>query len=113
MPPEEGYKRAKEILRKNFGRTHIVTKTFLDKVVGGPPIRTPDPEKLSQLARDMETCLLGPTQLGYKSNLDSIDTLGRIVGCLPTYLRSRWAEKANQLYEAQISPTFSHLTEFV
>ncbi|CAB3993643.1 Hypothetical predicted protein [Paramuricea clavata] len=25
MPPEEGYKRAKEILRKNFGRNHVVT----------------------------------------------------------------------------------------
>ncbi|KAK3748976.1 hypothetical protein QZH41_019097 [Actinostola sp. cb2023] len=31
MPPEEGYKRAKDILRKNFGRTHIVSKAFLDK----------------------------------------------------------------------------------
>ncbi|KAK3718239.1 hypothetical protein QZH41_002053 [Actinostola sp. cb2023] len=39
MPPEEGYKRAKAILRKNFGRTHIVSKAFLDKVVKGPPIR--------------------------------------------------------------------------
>ena len=50
MPPKEGYKRAKEILRKNFGRTHIVTKAFMDKVLGSPAIQTPDPEKLSQLA---------------------------------------------------------------
>lgn len=113
MLPEEGYKRGKEILRQNFGRTQIVTKAFLDKVVLGPPIRTPDPEKLSELARDMETCLLGSTRLGYKNNLDSIDTLSKIVGLLPTYLRSRWAEKANQLYEAQITPAFSYLSEFV
>lgn len=63
MPPEEGHKRAKEILQRNFGQTHVVTRAFLDTVVSGPLIRIPDPEILSQLARDMETCLLGSTQL--------------------------------------------------
>ena len=59
MSPEEGYERAKEILRRHFGRTHVVTRAFLEKVVSGPPIRSPDPETMSQLACDMETCLLG------------------------------------------------------
>ena len=113
MRPEEGYKRAKEILQRNFGRTHVVTRAFLEKVVSGPPIRSSDPEVLSQLARDMETCLLGSTQLGHTSNLNSMDTLGKIVARLPIHLRAKWAEKANQLYESQITPTFSHLTEFV
>ena len=58
MEPEEGYKRAKDILRKNFRRNHIVTQAFLDKVIGGPPIKVNESEKLSQLARDMETCYL-------------------------------------------------------
>ena len=111
MRPEEGYKRAKEILQRNFGRTHLVTRAFLGKVVSGPPIQSPDPEILSQLARDMETCLLGSTQLGHTSNRNSMDTLGKIVARLPIHLRAKWAEKANQLYESQITPTFSHLTE--
>ena len=37
MPPEEGYKRAKEILQRNFGQTHVVTRAFLERVVSRPP----------------------------------------------------------------------------
>ena len=113
MPPEEGYICAKEILRKNFGRNHIVTQAFLDKVISGPPIRVNEAERLAQLARDMETCLLGSTQLDNGANINSIDTLGKVIGRLPIHLRSKWAERANQLYENHITPNFSHLTEFV
>ncbi|XP_068742447.1 uncharacterized protein [Montipora capricornis] len=88
-----------------------MTRAFLERVVSGPPIRNPDPEILSQLARDMETCLLGSTQLGNASNLNSMDTLGKIVARLPIHFRAKWAERASQLYEAQTTPTFAHLTE--
>ena len=113
MPTEEGYKRAKEILRKNFGRNHVVTQAFLDKVISGPSIRVNESEKLSQLARDMETCLLGSTQLGNGANINSIDTLGKVVSRLPIQLRAKWADKASHLYDKHITPDFSHLTEFV
>ncbi len=92
MEPEEGYKRAKDILRKNFGRNHIVTQAFLDKVIGGPPIKVNESEKLSQLTQYMETCLLGSTQLGNGANINSLDTLGKVVSRLPTHLRSKWAD---------------------
>jgi hypothetical protein len=107
MPPEEGYKRAKEILRKNFGLNHVLTQSFLDKVIAGPPIRVSENEKLSQLARDMQTCLLGSTQLGNGANINSIDTLGKAVSRLPVPLRSKWADKASQLYDKHVTPDFS------
>ncbi|KAK3741593.1 hypothetical protein QZH41_012537, partial [Actinostola sp. cb2023] len=113
MPPEEGYKRAKDILRKNFGRTHIVSKAFLDKVVKGPPIRIAESEKLAQLSRDMESCMLGSSQLDMESNLNSLDTLGKVVGRLPISMKAKWAEKANQLYDKGVTPKFSHLANFV
>ncbi|KAK3734270.1 hypothetical protein QZH41_008857, partial [Actinostola sp. cb2023] len=113
MPPEEGYKRAKDILRNNFGRTHIVSKAFLDKVVKGPPIRIAESEKLAQLSRDMESCMLGSSQLDMESNLNSLDTLGKVVGRLPISMKAKWAEKANQLYDKGVTPKFSHLANFV
>lgn len=79
MPPKEGYKQAKEILHKNFGQTYIVTRVFIERVIGWPPIQSPDPESLSQLAHDMEMYFLRSTQLGHTSNLNSVDTLGKIV----------------------------------
>ncbi|XP_046845141.1 uncharacterized protein LOC124438990 [Xenia sp. Carnegie-2017] len=113
MPPDQGYKRAKEILRKNFGRNHIVTQAFLEKVLNGPPIRVNEAEKLSQLARDMETCLLGSIQLGNRASINSMDTLGRVVSRLPMHLKSKWADKASHMYDNHITPDFSHLTEFI
>ena len=104
MPPEEVYMRAKEILMKNFGRYHIVTQAFLDKVISASHIRVNESEKLAQLARDMETCLLGSTQLGNGVNINSIDTLDKVISCLPIYLRSKWAERANQWYENHVTP---------
>ena len=109
----EGYKRAKEILKKNFGRNHVVTQAFLDKVLNGSSIKANEPESLSQLARDIETYLLGSTQLGNEANIYSIDTLGKVAGCLPIHLRSKWAEKASQLYDNHIIPNFTNLTEFI
>lgn len=38
LPPEEGYKEAKEILRRNFGQKHTIVRAFIDKVVKGPQI---------------------------------------------------------------------------
>ena len=113
MPPNEGYQRAKEILRRSFGRNHIVTQAFLDKVITGPPIKAHEADKLSQLARDMETCLMGSTQLGNEAHINSIDTLGKIVGRLPIHLRSKWAEKASQLYDKHVTSNFSHLMDFI
>ena len=49
LPPEEGYKEAKEILHKNFGQKHIIVRAFIDKVVKGPQIRAWESEKLSQI----------------------------------------------------------------
>ena len=58
LPPEEGYKEAKEILRKNFRQNHLIVRAFIDKVVKGPQICAWESEKLSQLARDMKSCTL-------------------------------------------------------
>ena len=113
LPPEEGYKEAKEILRKNFGQKHIIVRAFIDKVVKGPQIRAWESEKLSQLARDMKSCSLNSDHMHYKTDINSMDTLKRIVMRLPPHLQAKWAEESNKLIEAQKEPEFSHLASFV
>ena len=55
--------------------------------MSGPPIRVNESEKLAQLEGDMETCLLGSTQLGNGANINSIDLLGKMISRLRIYLR--------------------------
>ena len=91
LPPEEGYKEVKEILHKNFGQKHTTVTVFIDKVVKGPQIRAWESEKLSQLVRDMKSCALNSDHMRYKADINSMDTLKRIVMRLPPHLQAKWA----------------------
>ena len=113
LPTEEGYKEAKEILCKNFGQQHIIVRAFIDKVVQGPQIRAWESEKLSQLARDMKSCALNSDHMHYKADINSMDTLKKIVMRLPPHLQAKWAKESNKLIEAEKEPEFSHLADFV
>ena len=113
LPPEKGYREAKEILCKNFGQKHTIVRAFIDKVVKGPQIRVWESEKLSQLARDMKTCSLNSEHMHYKADINSMDTLKMIVMMLPTHLQAIFAEESNKLIEAWIELEVSHLAGFV
>ena len=56
LTPEEGYKKAKSILREMSGQTHVVAASHIDRVTKGCAIKENEGEKLLQLARDMELC---------------------------------------------------------
>ena len=49
----------------------------------------------------------------YKADINSMDTLNRIVMRLPPDLQAKWAEEANKLIKAEMEPEFSHLAGFV
>ena len=112
LPADQGYHEAKDILRKNFGQKHIIVHAFIDKVVKGPQIKASDPEKLLQLARDMRNCCLNSVQLNYRADINSMDTLGKVVKRLPPHLQAKWADKSSRI-GMDFEPELSHLTEFV
>ena len=112
LPPEQGYREAKDILRKNFGQKHIVVRAFIDKVVKGPQIRASESDKLSQLVRDMKNCILNSEHMHYKADINSMETLRRVVMRLPPHLQAKWAEESSRLIESGMEPEFSHLAEF-
>ena len=71
-------------------------RAFIDKVVKGPQIRARESEKLSQLARDMTSCSLNSEHIHYKADINSIDTLTKIVMRLPSHLQAKWAEESHE-----------------
>ena len=113
LPPGQGYREAKDILQKNFGQRHIIVRAFIERVVMGPQIRASDAEKLSQLAREMRNCALNSEHMRYKADINSMDTLRKVVRRLPPHIQAKWAEESSKLIEADIEPEFSHLTDFV
>lgn len=108
LPPDEGYKEAKEILHKNFGQKRTIVRAFIDKVVKGSKIRAWESEKLSQLACDMKSCALNSDHMHYyKADIDSMDTLKRIVMRLLPHLQAKWTEESNKLMDAELEPDFT------
>ncbi|XP_077997089.1 uncharacterized protein LOC144450360 [Glandiceps talaboti] len=113
LPPNKGYKEAKSILHKNFGQKHIIVRATIDKVVHGSQIKASESEKLLQLARDMNNCHLSSEQMNYRADINSMDTLEKIVKRLPPYLQADWAKEAGRSVTMGVEPEFIHLTRFL
>ena len=68
LPGSEGYKAARDILKRNFGQRHVIIHSLIDKVVKGPQLKCSDGEQLSQLACDMRICQLNSSELRHQLN---------------------------------------------
>lgn len=113
LPPEEGYAKAKSILREMFGQTHIIAASHIDQVTKGGAIKDFESEKLLQLARDMENCQMNLSKLGFHADINSRGNMTAVVLRLPRYLRSEWAKEAQNTRDQGKEPDFPQLTKFV
>ena len=111
LPGAEGYKAARDILIRNFGQRHVIIRSLVDKVVKGPQLKSSDEEKLSQLALDMRICQLNSSEMRYEADINSMDTLTKIVMRLPGHMQGKWAEESGKLLEMGLQPSFADLTE--
>ncbi|XP_077868099.1 uncharacterized protein LOC144357932 [Saccoglossus kowalevskii] len=94
LPPERGYTEARKILSTSFGQKHVIVHATIDKVVKGPQIKAYEVDKLQKLARDMKNCHLSSEQMNFHADINSMDTLEKVVRRLPSYLQSDWAKQA-------------------
>ncbi|CAI2733762.1 unnamed protein product [Schistosoma spindalis] len=113
LPPSSGYRRACDILKRLFGRTHEVSRALLNTLTEGSNIEHNDGESLSRLAIKMENCSIALEQMDYSVDLNSVVTIESIVKKLPTALQMKWAETVGKITANGREPTFAELTEFV
>ena len=69
---EEGYAKAKSILKEMFGQTHIIVASHIDRVTKGGAIGEFESQKLLQLARDMVNCQMNLSKLGFHADIKAI-----------------------------------------
>ena len=113
LEPKEGYLKAREILFSRYGRSHLVARSFIEKILYGNEIKASNVNELSKLALEMQKCEITLSQLGFKSDIDNSDNLRRIVRRLPTHLRPKWVDVAHSITESGREPRFSDLSRFV
>ncbi|KAH9578545.1 hypothetical protein MS3_00004738 [Schistosoma haematobium] len=113
MEASSGYKRAREILKRFFGQSHVIARETLEDLFSAVNFEYIDGDQLSNLAIKMENCAMVLEQMNYTSDLNSLVTLERIVRLLPQPMQAQWADWVDKLTEDNREPTFDELTQFI
>ena len=113
LQPDDGYIRARKILRERFGQPFKVARNMIDEVLGEARRTRADADSLSRLAVKMHNCSIALTHMNYQSDLNALHTLESIVRCLPIEMQRKWAEEAEKIATLEREATFEELTDFV
>jgi len=113
LEPSEGFREAENILRKRYGRPHVIAHAYIEELTGGPQLKRDDVEALSKLSLRMTKCKIALKQMGYQADLNNSESLLKITRRLPMHLRAKWAERADVILELGDEPNFDHLTTFI
>ncbi|XP_042888382.1 uncharacterized protein LOC122263818 [Penaeus japonicus] len=113
MNPEEGYKKALDILQQRFGNELYIKEAWLRKVSDGPNLKASDKLMLSNLADDTRNCVETLKALGHDPDIMS-DKVTEVVKRLPFHLQNRWRTEAIKYTERNKRyPGFTPLAEFL
>jgi len=114
LEPSVGYVKAKEMLRGQYGKPHIVAREVVRDVIEGRDLRLGDSKALGDLYKNMVKCQITLQSNGSNAILHSTDTLRKIVRRLPNALRVKWVDKACTIEELTgEEATFDHLLSFI
>ena len=67
----------------------MIIHSLVDKVVKGPQLKSSDGEKLFRLTRDIRVCQLNSAEMRYEADINSMDTLTKIVMRLPVHMQAK------------------------
>ena len=113
LEPKQGYERAKQLLKQNFGNSYDIARTYIDGLIYGKTIDQDDPKKLLDFSRELTKTEDTLTALGYTADINATSNLLLIVNRLPGSLQEKWADQAFNIQETEREPTFHDLSDFV
>ena len=115
LPVEEGYYVAKNTLRENFGKPHIIAKAHIKKLENLPHLKQADGQSLLEFARHLEVAERTLTGMGpeYVSDLNHTNTLRELNRKLPLFMRVKWTECAGRIIESGQRPRFVDFLQFL
>ena len=113
MSPDQGYATALDLLKRHFGQNHVVARSYIDGLTKGPPIKPYDVDGLVKFAQEAVNCHLVVGSLNFTNDMDSQDTLCRIIDRLPNHLQTDWIKKAAEIIQKGREPRFSDVCNFI
>ena len=113
LSPDEGYQKAKDILKDHFGRKNLIARSYMNKLHSDVSIKADDGKELIYLAHDLEECEFTFRCLNLHSYVNNFDNIVKIVNRLPYSIRTRWVRAAAESGKRGCEPSFNDLVEFV
>lgn len=99
MSPTQGYQKAKQLLKENFGNKYKISCAYLEKVLSWPQIKSEDSRSLLDYAMFLGSSCNAMEETEYMEELDTISSIRSIVLKLPYKLREKWRSKPYELQE--------------
>lgn len=114
MNADEGYKRARELLRERFGDEYMISNSWIAKITQFKVIRPNERERLQEFADELKNCQETLRCMGYLEEANNQTVLVKVLEQLPNYLQQRFKKDAQQIRERERrSPRFSDIVTFV
>ena len=89
LDPEEGYLKAKDIFKENFGRRNVIARAYMDKLRSDVNIKADDEKAFVRLAHDLKESELTFRRLNLESNINNFEMMAQIVKRLPYQSQTR------------------------
>ncbi|XP_038046026.1 uncharacterized protein LOC119720434 [Patiria miniata] len=113
MQPDEGYAKARELLRERFGNDYRISETWVRRLTEGQQIMPGDCRAVQKMADELRSCTLALKAMDKLDEIDTKRSLALIMKKLPQYLQSKWRSMAVQhLDETGRYPSINKLVKF-
>ena len=65
MTPKDGFEKALQLLKTEFGKKHEIARAHIDALANGKQLNATDYDGLTSLATDMQKCHTTLTEIGF------------------------------------------------
>lgn len=97
MTPQQGYQRAKSLIKEHFANEHRIATAYMDKVLGWPVVKAEDVKALQELALFLRGCCNAMTEIQYMEELNIPSNMRLVVMKWPYKLREKFPDIVNFL----------------
>ena len=89
---EEGYEKARSILKQRFGDRHTISQALIDRLRCGKAAHKK--QDIQELADELTSCVTTLNEMGKLHEIDTQRSIVDIVDRLPRYIQNRWKKSA-------------------
>lgn len=112
--PDNGYMRAKALLKEHFGNEQKVAAAYMDKALSWANIKSEDVRALQDYSLFLRGCCNAMEDVQYLHDLDMPSKMLNVIRKLPYKLRDKWRSRACDLQESQKRRAkFSDIVDFI